>query len=162
VKTRVFLVSMVGAAIGMVAACSSDDSPGAGGAGQAGSAQGGAAGGAKAGAAGSAQAGTGGTAQAGSAGSLGNPDAGPIGCNSAMECMAPCIDMPCVDACAATITTPNGHTLLDAILACGNAACPGTAGGPCEDPSAQACYDCWEAIYTTTCKAEMDACKQDG
>lgn len=79
------------------------------------------------------------------------------GCEKAMACMQPCQDNPCIDACKDKIDTPNGKTLVDAVLGCGNTACSGS----CSDPSAKDCIDCWEAAFSGACKTQMAACESD-
>jgi hypothetical protein len=86
----------------------------------------------------------------------------PIGCQAAVECLAPCADQACVNNCRAKISTNSGPGLFDAYLACGNAACPSTAGGPCATPTAPACQTCWGTTVAASCTGQKTACQQDG
>jgi hypothetical protein len=86
----------------------------------------------------------------------------PVGCQSAVECLAPCADQTCVDTCKAKITTNSGPGLFDAYMACANTACPSTAGGPCATPTAPACRTCWSTTVATSCTNQQAACRLDG
>lgn len=86
-----------------------------------------------------------------------------VSCATVLGCPLACSNQNCINGCRDMITTTNGKTKFDALIACGNSACPSTTGGPCAVSTSTGCQACWNTALSTNgaCSSEAMTCQND-
>jgi hypothetical protein len=96
---------------------------------------------------------------------MARPPAGPLTCSGVIQCLQGAGSQGGAQMCLMR-ATPKATMLLNAVLACGKAACgdydggPGTCAGP--DDQSMECQQCAQQdLQTGDCMAEIQACLSD-